>query len=181
MNTHFVLNAFIRWLSINKHRFNNPPCNIIQVKDKISFNLSGIIKTLQWSITENYAELTVHQLADFSSHDESMVDIVNFYDVEVTKQLLTGQYFCHLCEEQYRQYYPTELALWEGHCFEEVLSWSNHQLTNDKLLILSGDPNFYSARLLSAIEWQLESKIQTDDIIQVIPVQVNANNSQLKG
>jgi len=61
------------------------------------------------------------------------------------------------------------------------LSWSNQQLTIDKLLILSGDPSFYSARLLSPIEWQLENKIQTDDIIQVIPVQVNTTNSLLKG
>ena len=53
----FVCNAFMKWLAINNHRFNNLPCNIQQENNFITFNLSGITQLLRWEISKTGAFL----------------------------------------------------------------------------------------------------------------------------
>jgi len=160
----------MEWLSINNHRFHNSPCNINHEEHKISFNLTNITPIIQWEITENYAELTVkHTLYPDSAIHEQLYDILIVFDVDVSKNTTTGKYYCHYCKEKNRDYYSTERALWEAHCFEEILNWSNQQLLSDKLLVIYGEPDCMWVRLLSPSEWKIES-IQAENILQVIPI-----------
>jgi hypothetical protein len=174
MNNNFAKNAFIKWLSINNHRFNNLPCNIRQENDLITFNLSGITKILQWELSETGAFLTVRETIPFNKDHCTFWDGLMDFDV-YEEQSATGEYFCDLCDKQYRQYYPSIIALWESHCFENILDWSNKKLTADKILCLyQFGKGSTSANLLSSSEWDSHKQKHNDTPYKVVPIQTNS-------
>jgi hypothetical protein len=88
------------------------------------------------------------------------------------KQSATGEYYCDLCEEQHREYYPTQQALWESHCFENILNWSNQDITPNKVLVLFRTENGGCtwAKLINTAELESKTQTQSEYIYKVIPV-----------
>ncbi len=109
MNTKFVQHSFLKWLSINSHRFHHLPCNIQQNDNSITFNLKGITETLLWVITEEDALFELHHKMPWDDENTFWEGFGWFCLTE--EQSNDGQYYCSDCEEQYRQYYPTRLAV----------------------------------------------------------------------
>ncbi len=170
----FAMNAFMKWLPVNSHRFNNTPCNIRRNNKSVTFNLTGITKLLIWSVSEREATLSVyHKIPD--DKDDFWDSFISFEVFEMHSSAC--QYYCDLCEhcrnkEEKRQYYPSKLALWEIHCFENILKWSNEKIISDKFLIL----NLYKSKgtqalLFSPDEWEAYKKRAKDKhVFKVIPI-----------
>jgi len=172
----YALNAFMKWLPANLHRFNNKPCNIRRHNQMITFNLTGVTNLLQWYVCERQASLTVrHKIPkDKSDFWDAFIDFEVF-----PEHNSPCQYYCSMCEsfgdENYkRQYYPSKLALWESHCFENILKWSNEKITSDKILVLNLTNLSTQAVLLSPDKWvtykQQQKEKGREKPFKVIPI-----------
>ncbi len=169
MSNHFARHAFIQWLSINSHRFHRPPCNIKKHKTHIIFNLKGITKLLQWEISEQGAFFTVYHKIPFTTERDTFWDGLIDFDV-YAEQTESDEYYCSMCDKQYVRYYPTKLALWESHCFEEILDWTNKNVTTDKLLVLDQSKGYTSAALRSPSEWKQYKKRRDEEPFKITPI-----------
>jgi len=167
MSDHFVKDAFMNWLKTNHHRFVNPPINITRTEQKITFNLTGITPLLQWEISELEAFFTVQH--KIPSEDGTFWDgLMTFYVDE--EQSKTGEYYCSACDEQYRHHYPTKLSLWKSHCFEDLLNWSNQNITSDKVLALYDYGGMTAANLLSTDEWEAHLQKDKTPVFKVVSI-----------
>jgi len=165
--------AFMRWLLTHSQRFHQPPCNIQLSNHVISFNLTGITPVLAWEIYDYHAMLIVYYQIGPDDDDTFWDGLVDF-DI-ATIQSATGKYYCDLCEEQHRDYYPTRLALWESHCFENILNWSNQHITLNKVLVLftlKGRGCTW-AKLIDPTKPESKAQIQKEHVCKVIPVLAN--------
>jgi len=167
----FAMNAFMKWLPANSHRFNNKPCNIRRHNKTITFNLTGITQSLQWSVSEQEATLLVcHKIPDEKS---------DFWDALVSFEVRERhnsacQYYCDMCEHyrnktDKRQYYSSKLALWELHCFENILTWCNKEIIPDKILILEYSTGATRAILQAPSEWEKNQQYNNDPF-KVVPI-----------
>lgn len=175
---YFISKAFMHWLSDNRKRFNHPPCNMRLENHYLMFNLTGITPALVWQLSDYDLMLWVYH-QDTQSDESSCWDGLVDFDIFV-KQSSNGEYYCDLCEEQYRQYYPTSVDLWQSHCFDNMLNWCNEKITPDKLLVLYGmeDRGCTWAKLISQTEWQTTNPKQ-EYFYQAIPVQIT-HGSEIK-
>ena len=92
--------------------------------------------------------------------NDNFWDLLIDFDVSA-QESSTDQYYCGLCEgnplkQNYkRHYFLTKLALWESHCFEMILRWSNEEMTADKMLILDlWESGSTRAMLLDSAQWE---------------------------
>ena len=166
----FISKAFMHWLSDNRKRFKHPPCNIHIEKHYLIFNLSGITPSLVWELSDYDLMLWVYHQHTQSGETLCWDGLIDF-DISVKKSD-TGEYYCDLCKLEYREYYPTSVALWQSHCFENMLNWCNKNITPDKVLVLYGieGRGCTWAKLINQTEWQT-TKLNQEYLYQAIPVQ----------
>jgi len=69
-----------------------------------------------------------------------------------------------------RQYYPSKLALWELHCFENIIEWSNDNLTTEKIVALQFYNSSSSAMLCTPFDWDQHRKRKNKDPFKIIPI-----------
>lgn len=170
----FAMNAFMKWLPANSHRFHSRPYNIRRHNNSVTFNLTRITQLLKWSVSEQEATLLVcHKIPDEKS---DFWDALISFEVRARRNSAC-QYYCDMCEHyrnktDKRQYYPSKLALWESHCFENILTWCNKEIIAGKQLSLEySEASSTRAILFMPVQWQ-DYKQDHDDPFKVVPVKI---------
>lgn len=117
---------FLNWLKANRSRFKHEPIVVRHYENHIELRLAGITKALRIG----YSTRTGITAAVFW-HGE-LCDFIG--DCEVAECKSKEGYYCALCSEELRKYYPTREALWIQHGFETFLEWCNSELADSNWL-----------------------------------------------
>ena len=133
------------WLKKNANRFLNPPKITNMGKNGFSLKFKGITSQIMLRIYQGRA-LEVWAFDDKGN----WWDILTDFDLDAERDD-TGRYYCSLCIEEPREFYPSKRELWEKHSLEPALAWANENLRPDRWLCLFGSLNEGTqARLVNA-------------------------------
>lgn len=124
-----------RWLMNNASRFLNPPRITDVSKNGFSLKFRGITPQIVLRIYQGWA-LEVRVIDD----KDNWWDIITDFDLGA-EQDDAGRYYCCLCVEERREFFPSKRELWEKHSLEPALAWANENLRPDRWLCLFGKPN----------------------------------------
>ena len=120
------MHLFLNWLKANRNRFRHEPRIVRQRRNFIELCFTGISNAIHVGFNPNSGMIvSVHFQGE-------CVDLLGDFDVAVRKS--REGYFCALCYEEKRDYYPTRDELWIQHGFETFLEWSNSDLAESKWL-----------------------------------------------
>lgn len=121
---------FEKWLKANSRRFKNRVKIIERKKDYLVFKYDNIIPEIQLVVfSSGSLDIRVEY------HNDCWDGIIDF-DISVSKSD-NKKYFCEMCEDKNRKYYPSPGKLLKEHVYEEFLKWSNKTISESKFLILN--------------------------------------------
>ncbi len=124
----FAQKIFTRWLAINGHRFRHPPHLIFDHKEYFILRFTGITSKIQCLIR---AQGTVEVIVTHPRTDGWEI-LMDFDVCEHSNP--SGQYYCSECSPT--EFFPSREALWETHCFETLLAWTNTYFDESRWLCL---------------------------------------------
>jgi hypothetical protein len=143
----FARLTFKHWLNKNANRFLNPPRITEVKKNGFTLKFKGITPQIVLGIHDGFA-FDVWIMDD----QDNWWDILTDFDLGA-QQDDAGRYYCSLCIDEHREFFPSKRELWEKHSLEPILAWANENLRPDRWLCLFGKPNDATwARLVNADE-----------------------------
>ena len=123
---------FTNWFSHNHRKFKYLPglINVSKTYDRVELWLSGDFATnLVFRMDERF-HITLHV-----TYNHRFWDILAEFDVDVKKTEL-GQYYCGLCEPEYKAFYSSRSELVEKHSLNPLLDWINSNYNQSKYITL---------------------------------------------
>jgi hypothetical protein len=120
--------TFGKWYKRNKKRFRYQPLFSKKHWNHINFTFQGISPRLHCTIDYSGATIWVMKgrevwdiLAEFGTY---------------TGRTVWGDYYCDGCFPENREFFSSKQALWEKHCFEQLLEWINDNLVESRWVAL---------------------------------------------
>lgn len=120
--------TFGKWYKRNKKRFRNQPILIKKHWNRIEFKFQGLSPRLVCSINQTGATIWV-------MHHKEVWDILAEFDT-YTGRTAWGDYYCDGCPPENCDFFSSKQALWEKHCFEQLLEWINDNLVESRWVAL---------------------------------------------
>lgn len=114
----FFQRTFDGWLAANKTRFERRPRITKRRRTHIEIAFAGITPKISGCITRDGASIAVE-------HKGECVDLLASFDI-AERRTPDGRYFCELCLKP--EFHASRQALWESHCFEQLLQWVSQHL-----------------------------------------------------
>ncbi|MGA3084163.1 MAG: hypothetical protein ABSE95_05160 [Thermodesulfobacteriota bacterium] len=124
MSTIRLNRAFDKWYKRNKKRFKYRAIFIKKHWNHIELKFEGITPILVCSITQTGADIWVMYNKEIW---DALADFGTF-----TGRTSWGDYYCNLCPPENREFFPSKQALWEKHCFEQILEWFYNNLVESR-------------------------------------------------
>ena len=120
--------TFGKWYKRHQKRFRYPPLFSKRHWDRIEFVFQGISPRLDCTIDQTGATIWV-------MHHKEVWDILAEFGT-YTGRTVWGDYCCDLCPPENREFFSSKQALWENHCFEQLLEWINDDLVESRWVAL---------------------------------------------
>lgn len=140
-----VIKYFTSWLKKNNHRFKYP----LQIVGRsgsgeqfryIKLRYKGIIPDLYVRVMNDCIQIQVDYRG---SYFDTMCDL----DIDVEK-LNPGEYGCIMCRDYDKdrfKIYKTARELISDHTYEDLLEWSNKNISTENFLFFQGNEGFSAA------------------------------------
>jgi len=128
MSTIRINRAFDKWYKRNKKRFKYRAIFIKKHWNHIELKFEGVTPRLACSITQTGADIWV-------MHHKEVWDALTDFGT-YTGRTAWGDYYCDLCPAENRNLFSSKQALWENHCFEQLLEWINDNLVESRWVAL---------------------------------------------
>jgi len=152
--------TFGKWYKRNKKRFSSQPIFTKRHWNFIEFTFHGFSPMLVCSINRSGATIYV-------MHHKEVWDILTEFGT-YTGRTAWGDYYCTLCPPENREFFPSKQALWENHCFEEFLEWTNDNLVESRWVAL------FQIEGCTWVEFKREEEIEVtrakEDFIEAFPI-----------
>jgi hypothetical protein len=116
--------TFGKWYKQNRKRFNFQPVFGKKHWNHINFTFQGLSPKLLFTLDYSGANIFV------MNHKEVWDILIEFSTYPA--RTAWGQYYCHQCLPEYREFFPSRQSLWEKHCFELLLEWVNDDQLESK-------------------------------------------------
>lgn len=117
--------AFFHWLQECHSKFTIPLRFIRRTDKEIEIGFIGI--SLCISIHVSVSELSVCVVMNGVFLDYLL-------DIDLVLKRDAQGYFCELCDQRQREYFPTREDAWKKHQFEPLLAWANDKLASARWL-----------------------------------------------
>lgn len=112
--------TFGKWYKPNKKSFRYLPLFSKKHWNLFYFTFQGLSPRLHCTIDYSGATISVMQGREVW---DILIEFATY-----PARTAWGQYYCHQCLPEYREFFPSRQALWEKHCFELLLEWVNDDL-----------------------------------------------------
>jgi len=100
-------------------------------------------------------------------HHKEVWDILTSFGT-YTERTAWGDYYCYLCPPEYLKFFPSKQALWENHCFEELLEWINDDLVQTRWVAL------FQISGCTWVKLKMEEEIETtrakEEFVEAFPI-----------
>lgn len=162
MPKNFVRKTFDRWLCRNRMRFNYQPMLVKKRKRYFLLQFAGITPEIVCLVRNTGVGVWVLYRGD-------CWDGLAHFDV-AERRAPSGHYYCELCEPEKREMFSSREALWEEHCFEPLLEWTNEEFHVSRwLCLLGGIKDGYTAAILKQKD-EMDDMATAKDFVHAFPV-----------